>query len=139
MSLLQNEVPQETTEALIRDCRGAGHLVFWNLAPTVARPPARDVLAAVDCLICNRNELAALTGRARSSSDDGEGVEQDGRTPLAWGVRSVIVTLGRSGSVYITPESVHSVPAFPVDAVDTVEPGTATAECSPPRWRRAWT
>jgi ribokinase len=123
ISLLQNEVPQETTEALIRDARAAGHRVFWNLAPTVAREPARDVLAAVDCLICNRNELAALMGRPRSSSDDPQGVEQDARMPLEWGVKSVIVTLGRNGSVYVTREGVQSVPAFKVEAVDTVGAG----------------
>lgn len=123
VSLFQNEVPQETTEALIRDARAAGHRVFWNLAPTVARPPSRDVLAAVDCLICNRNELAALMGRARSSSDDLEGVERDARVPLGWGVGSVIVTLGRKGSVYVTAGGSQAVPAFEVQAVDTVGAG----------------
>ncbi len=123
VSLFQNEVPQDTTEALIRECRRAGHRVFWNLAPTVARPPARDVLAAVDCLICNRNELAALMGRARSSSDDRDGVEQDARVPLEWGVGSVIVTLGRKGSVYVSPARAEAVAAFEVKAVDTVGAG----------------
>ncbi len=123
VSLFQNEVPQETTEALIRDARAAGHRVFWNLAPSVARPPAADVLAVVDCLICNRNELAALMGRARSSSDDREGVEQDARVPLGWGVGSVIVTLGRKGSLYVTAAGAQAVPAFAVQAVDTVGAG----------------
>jgi ribokinase len=123
VSLLQNEVPQDTTEGLIRDARAAGHRVFWNLAPTVARAPAPDVLAAVDCLICNRNELAALMGRARSSSDDQEGVEQDARVPLSWGVGSVIVTLGRKGSVYVTAAGAQAVAAFEVNAVDTVGAG----------------
>ena len=123
VSLLQNEIPQDTTEALIRAAHAAGHAVFWNLAPTVERAPARDVLAALDCLICNRNELAALMGRARSSSDDLEGVEQDARVPLEWGVKSVIVTLGRKGSVYVDAAGVKRVRAFEVKAVDTVGAG----------------
>lgn len=123
VSLLQNEIPQDTTEALIRTCRAAGHTVFWNLAPTVARTPAREVFSVVECLICNRNELAVLAGRERSSSDDMAGVETDGRAALEWGVHSVIVTLGRKGSVHITPSGMDSTPGFPVDAVDTVGAG----------------
>ena len=123
VSLFQNEVPPDTTEELIRRCRAAGHTVFWNLAPTVARMPSRDVLAAVDCLICNRNELAALTGRHRSSSDDAAGAEQDGRVLLQQGVHSVIVTLGRNGSLFVTAGGAEAVPAFPVDSVDTVGAG----------------
>jgi ribokinase len=123
VSLFQNEIPQDTTEALILAARGAGHKVYWTLAPTASRPPARAVLAAVDCLICNRNELAALMGRARSSSDDREGVEQDARVPLDWGAGSVIVTLGRRGSVYVSRAGVEAVAAFEVKAVDTVGAG----------------
>jgi ribokinase len=123
VSLFQNEVPQETTEALILRARAAGHSVFWNLAPTLARRPLEEALRAVECLVCNRNELAGLTGRPRLTSDDPAGVEEDARVPLAWGVRSLIVTLGRKGSMLITSAGVHAVPAFAVEAVDTVGAG----------------
>ena len=102
VSLFQNEVPQATTEALIVAAKAAGHVVFWNLAPTLSRRPSEEALRAVDCLICNRNELADLTGRPRSTSDDPSGMEEDARVPLSWGVRSLIVTLGRKGSTWIT-------------------------------------
>jgi ribokinase len=123
VSLFQNEVPQETTEALILKAHAAGHTVFWNLAPTVSRRPAEETLRAVDCLICNRNELADLTGRQRLSSDDPHGVEDEARIPLGWGIRSLIVTLGRKGSMHITAARVESVNAFDVTAVDTVGAG----------------
>jgi len=123
VSLFQNEVPQETTEALILRAKKAGHTVFWNLAPTLSRKPADHALHAVDCLICNRNELADLTGRPRSTSDDPSGMEDDARVPLSWGVRSLIVTLGRKGSTYITASGAQAVPAFAVEAVDTVGAG----------------
>jgi ribokinase len=123
VSLFQNEVPQDSTEALILKTRAAGHTVFWNLAPTLSRRPSEEALRAVDCLICNRNELAALIGRPRSSSDDSQGVAADARVPLAWGVRSLIVTLGRKGSVHVTRSSVQAVSAFEVQAVDTVGAG----------------
>jgi ribokinase len=123
VSLFQNEVPQDSTEALILKVRAAGHTVFWNLAPTVSRRPSEQTLRAVECLICNRNELAGLTGRPRLDSDDPRGVEEDARVPLAWGVRSLIVTLGRKGSVHVTAAGVRAVRAFEVKAVDTVGAG----------------
>jgi ribokinase len=123
VSLFQNEVPQETTEALILRACAAGHRVFWNLAPTLNRRPSDDALHAVDCLICNRNELADLTGRPRLASDDRHGVEVDARVPLEWGVRSLIVTLGRNGSMHLTSEGVTAVRAYDVTAVDTVGAG----------------
>jgi len=123
VSLFQNEIPQETTEALILRARAAGHTVFWNLAPTLSRRPVDEALRAVECLICNRNELADLAGRPRSTSDDPAGVEEDARVPLAWGVRSLIVTLGRKGSMLITAAGMQAVRAFPVEAVDTVGAG----------------
>jgi ribokinase len=123
VSLFQNEVPQDATEALILKARAAGHTVFWNLAPTLSRRPLEQALRAVDCLICNRNELAGLTGRPRLSSDDPQGVEEDARAPLAWGVRSLIVTLGRKGSMHVTSTGAQTVRAFEVKAVDTVGAG----------------
>ena len=123
VSLFQNEVPQHSTEALILKARAARHTVFWNLAPTLSRRPSEEALRAVDCLICNRNELAGLTGRPRLSSDDSEGVQEDARVPLAWGVRSLIVTLGRKGSMYVTTGGVQAMRAFEVKAVDTVGAG----------------
>jgi ribokinase len=123
VSLFQNEVPQDSTEALILRARAAGHTVFWNLAPTLTRRPSEQALRAVDCLICNRNELAGLTGRPRLSSDDPRGVEEDARVPLAWGVRSLIVTLGGKGSMHVTSAGVQAVRAFEVKAIDTVGAG----------------
>ena len=123
VSLFQNEVPQDTTETLIVKARATGYTVFWNLAPTLSRRPSEDALREVDCLICNRNELAGLTGRPRMSSDDAEGVEEDARVLLEWGVRSLIVTLGRRGSMYVTAAGVTAVRAYEVNAVDTVGAG----------------
>jgi ribokinase len=116
VSLLQNEVPQEATERLIVKAREAGHTVLWNLAPTLSRRPADASLRAVDFLICNRNELAALVGRQ-------EGVEEAAHIPLGWGVRSLVVTLGRLGSLWVSAKGMVRVPAFPVEAVDTVGAG----------------
>jgi ribokinase len=117
ISLFQNEVPQAATENLILRARAAGHMVLWNIAPTLGRPPAPGALRGLDYLICNRNELAAVTGAAGDP-------ETAARLPLAWGVRNVIVTLGGEGSVWIGEGgSPVRQRAFPVHSVDTVGAG----------------
>jgi ribokinase len=123
VSLLQNEIPQEAAESLVVTARKARHVVLWNLAPTLSRRPVDAALRAVDFLICNRNELAALTGRPPTGGDEIEAVVADARLPLVWGVRNMIVTLGRRGSVWVSPSEVVRQEVFPVEAVDTVGAG----------------
>jgi len=119
VTLFQNEIPQATTEALIRECRQRKMLVLWNTAPACQEIPPRETLEAVDFLICNQPELNALAG------------EGDNRT-LAhelrnWGVANVVVTLGDKGSILVTGKETYHQEAFPVDVVDTV--GTGDCFC----------
>ena len=118
--MFQNEIPMAVTEQLILRAREAGHAVIWNIAPTIEARPAAATLSALDYLVCNRNELLALTGASPGSE-----VEVDGlaRIPLEWGVRNLIVTLGREGSLWVNPAGTTSQPAFRVEAVDTVGAG----------------
>ena len=116
VSLFQNEVPQEAIEELILAAHGAGHLVLWNLAPSVTRRPADATMRAVDFLICNRNEIVDVTGMQGDP-------ETAARTLFARGVRAIIATLGREGSLLIREQGTLRVKAFPVNAVDTVGAG----------------
>ena len=116
VALFQNEIPRETTEALISRTRQAGCVVMWNIAPTIGRRPGPDILGLVEYLVCNKNEINALVGGK-------DNVENQARTPLAWGVKNVIVTLGRKGSIWVTANSVHHQDAFPVEAIDAVGAG----------------
>ncbi len=117
VSLFQNEVPQEATEQLVVASRRAGHRVLWNIAPTLSRRPTAESLTAIDYLICNRNELAALAG---TEGDPGKAA----RIPLGWGVKKVLVTLGRDGSILVSAEDQElRIEAFRVEAVDTVGAG----------------
>jgi ribokinase len=116
VSLFQNEVPRETTEALIRKTKRAGCVVMWNIAPTVGRRPGPELLGLVDYLVCNKNEIQALVGAD-------EALETQARVPLAWGVKNIIVTLGRKGSFWLNGQEIHRQEAFSVDAVDAVGAG----------------
>ncbi|HEY9594277.1 MAG TPA: ribokinase [Spirochaetia bacterium] len=123
VSLLQNEIPQEASEKLVLLARAAGHVVMWNLAPTLSRRPSAEALRAVDYLICNRNELAALTGRPQSADEELSSVEEDARRALALGPGNLIVTLGRKGSFCLSSKGIERQEAFRVEAVDTVGAG----------------
>jgi ribokinase len=118
--MFQNEVPTDVTQDLIVKAHEAGHVVIWNIAPTIETHPSAAALAAVDYLVCNRNELLALTGSAEGS---GTPLEDLARLPLAWGVRSLVVTLGRDGSMWVREGAIVRQPAFRVEAVDTVGAG----------------
>ncbi len=124
VSMFQNEIPLEVTEALIARAHAAGHAVIWNIAPTIERRPAAVTLAAVDYLVCNRNELLALTGAAHDST---AAVEDLACLPLGWGVANLVVTLGRDGSLWVSPAGTVRQAAFRVQAVDTVGAGDCFA------------
>jgi len=119
VTLFQNEIPQATTEALIRECRKRKMLVLWNTAPACQERPSRETLEAVDFLICNRPELNALAGQG-----DNRTLARELRN---WGVANVVVTLGDKGSILVTGKETYHQEAFPVDVVDTV--GTGDCFC----------
>ncbi len=123
VSLLQNEVPQEVSEELIGRAHRAGHVVMWNLAPTIGRRPSRETLAAVDYLVCNGNELAALTGKPVADDQGDDGTERRAREALDLGARALLVTRGARGSLLVTRDNSLRVEAYPVTAVDTVGAG----------------
>ncbi len=119
VALFQNEIPQSTTESLIRRCKSREMLVVWNVAPACRERPAHQTIQAVDFLVCNRLELVALVGDGDDETLAGE--------LRSWGAASVIVTLGESGSLVVTADGTHRQGAFPVDVLDTV--GTGDCFC----------
>jgi ribokinase len=113
--LLQMEVPAEENAALIARARAAGTRVLLNLAP--ATPLPRAALGALDLLIANEHEAAAL-GAALGCAGSAAALH------AALGI-AVAVTLGEAGAEAMTAEGALTVPAFPVLAVDTTGAGDA--------------
>lgn len=109
--LTQLETPLVTVAAYAQAARAAGVRVMLNVAPAAAVPPA--LLAAVDVLVANEEELVALAG-ARGSIV--ERLASLG-TPIA------IATLGARGCCAWSDEGAVLQPAFRVDAVDTTAAG----------------
>ncbi|MFJ5231532.1 ribokinase [Kitasatospora sp. NPDC088391] len=118
--LVQHEIAAEVVAAAVLRAGQQGGTVVLNPAP--ARAVAPEVLAAVDVLVPNLGELAALLGTGRPDGLDGARALLE-RSELPCG--AVVVTLGADGALVKrsgVPGLVH-LPAPTVDAVDTVGAG----------------
>jgi ribokinase len=109
--ILQLETPLPTVIAYARSAREAGVRVILNAAPARALPP--ELLAAIDVLVVNEEELAAIAGR------EGTIAERLARI----GVPCIVVTLGARGACAFAEGRFLLQPAFAVTPVDTTAAG----------------
>ncbi|WP_077036492.1 ribokinase [Pelomonas sp. KK5] len=109
--LMQLETPIETITAYARAARAAGVKVVLNAAPAQALPG--ELLDAVDVLIVNEGELAAIAGAGRV-----------GDLLARLKVPTVVVTLGSRGCCARVEGSGYRLqPSFPIEALDTTAAG----------------
>lgn len=109
--VLQLETPLPTVVAYARAARAARVRVILNAAP--ARPLPAELLASIDVLVVNEDELAAIAGPAGSI------IERLGRLD----VPCVVVTLGSRGACAMLDGRLHFQPSFTVSTVDTTAAG----------------
>ncbi len=111
--LLQLELPLEGVVAAALAVRDAPTQVILTPAPARELPP--ELLDAVDLLVPNEHEAAAITGH----TDPGKALDALlGRVPEA------IITLGSRGALYGSRDGARlHVPAVQVRAVDTTAAG----------------
>ena len=111
--LVQNEISQ--LAYLVEQAAARGMQVVYN--PSPCNDTAKSVdLAAVRYLIVNETEALGMTG-----SQNPESIRQFIREKYPH--LTVVMTLGKDGSVYCTPEQTVRQSAFLVDAVDTTAAG----------------
>ncbi len=111
--LLQLELPMAAVVEAARFARSSGAATVLTPSPVVALPDA--LLDATDLIVANEYEIVELAG----------GVEPIAAAYLlARPGRDVLVTLGAAGVVYVQAGApALSVPAFPVEVVDTTAAG----------------
>ncbi|WP_432185902.1 ribokinase [Streptomyces sp. Tue6028] len=115
--LLQLEIPLEAVVAGARAARRHG--VRTILTPSPAQPLAAELLGAIDLLLPNEHEAAALTGVTDPYEAAAALLEQ---------VPQVVVTLGAAGSLYAARGARPlTVPAPRVTAVDSTGAGDTFA------------
>ncbi len=109
--VMQLETPLTTVTAFAQAARAAGVKVLLNAAPAQALPA--PLLAAIDVLVVNESELAAIVGEQGSIAD----------RLAATGVACAVVTLGGRGCCALEDGKYLVQPAFTVDPVDTTAAG----------------
>ncbi|MHA6723962.1 ribokinase [Sphingomonas sp. RS2018] len=109
--VLQLETPMATVTAYARAARSAGVKVLLNVAP--AQSVSAELLAAVDVLVANEEELVIIAGRGQWISDRLAAVD----------VPAAVVTLGARGCCARVDGKLLFQPAFRVEATDTTAAG----------------
>jgi len=119
--LLQLEVPLDAVQRAVTIAHQAKALVVLNPAPAPTQPVPSSLIERVDVLTPNRAEASALVGRPVGTVAEAHQAVQELRQR---GPGRVVITLGKDGAAACEAEPVH-VPAWQVEAVDTVAAGDA--------------
>lgn len=124
--VVQMEIPIETIEKIFQ-IASEGE-VYKILNPAPLNPIPVDVLKNIDIIIPNEGELFrlhSLLGFSELTSELKENIIQASKDITTLGVKIVITTLGSKGSLVYDGEKdeILEIPAFKVDAVDTVGAG----------------
>ena len=120
--LLQMEIPLDVSLEAARIARRMGVRVIYDPAPPSKIP--LSCYDAFDIIAPNQSEAEVLTGVA--VEDVGSAYEA-ASILRERGVRVALVKLGEQGVVYSGDQGVGHVPAFEVDAIDTVAAGDGFA------------
>ena len=116
--MTQYEVPQETVARAMKLGHKHKKLTIWNPAP--AKPFDRDMLKHVDLLTPNESETRLLLG---VPPDDPTPTAQLARGLLDLGVKRVVVTLGKHGSMIVTSHGSEMIPPLKIKALDATGAG----------------
>lgn len=119
--LTQLEIPMETVRAAAEQARAMGVRVV--LVPAPKRSVPTEILRLADIIIANREEISEAL--PESTYDP----ELDARRMARLGVKTVIVTLGARGAIYLEdPDGpAIAVAPYPINAVDSTGAGDAFA------------
>lgn len=117
--ICQLEIPDATVGHALKRARALGKTVILNPAPA-SRPLPADWFVAIDYLIPNESEAAALSGLPVDSLQSAESAASQ---LIAMGAGKVIITLGAQGSLFANGKGFEHFPAPKVKAVDTTAAG----------------
>ncbi|HRV91429.1 MAG TPA: ribokinase, partial [Anaerolineae bacterium] len=118
--LLQLEIPLDMIVAAAKLARQHNVTVLLDPAPAQALPA--ELYPLIDIITPNEIEAGQLVDFPIKSQDDAQHAAQ---RLLSRGVKTVVIKMGAVGVVCATAESADFVPAFSVQAVDTVAAGDA--------------
>ena len=120
--LLQMEIPLDVSLEAARIARRMGVRVIYDPAPPSEIP--LSCYDAFDIIAPNQSEAEVLTG---VTVDDIRSAYEAASILRERGARVALIKLGEQGVVYSADQGVGHVPAFEVDAIDTVAAGDGFA------------
>ena len=123
--LVQNEIPLDTTRAVLSLAKSAGTTTIFNVAPA-ARLLQED-FHVIDYLMVNEHEFEITTGRTLSAPKDVRAVIKDAQELSAQVGSTIVVTLGALGAIAANQEHTWAVDGHPVDVVDATGAGDCFA------------
>jgi ribokinase len=118
--LLQLEVPLEASRQLAEAAHRRGVTVILDPAP--AESLDDGLLGTVDIITPNEVEAETLVGFPVKNVDD---AARAASSLVARGAGAAVIKMGERGAVCQTGHTVEKIPAFDVQAVDTVAAGDA--------------
>lgn len=119
--IAQLEIPLDSVTYALRVAHDAGALTILNPAP--ARQLSSELLQNIDVIIPNETEAAQLTGLPVHDFDS---AAQAAHALQQMGARSVIITLGDKGALWLNENAdAQQVMPFQVQVVDTTAAGDA--------------
>lgn len=123
--VLQLEISLETVYYAIDFANRHNIPALLNPAPATK---SLDIAAACKCdfFVPNETELEILTGMPVNTLEE---IERAAQSLIAKGLKNVVVTMGEKGSMWLSRDQTHRVPAFRVNAADTSGAGDAFIGC----------
>ncbi len=119
--LLQLEIPIDAVLSAAKAAHKAGVTVILDPAPATTDLPS-ELYPLIDIITPNEVEASQLVGFSVDGEDSAMLAAQKLRDR---GVKNAIIKLGAQGVVWATATEMSFVPAFPIQAVDTVAAGDA--------------
>src|SRR5699024_6917177 len=119
--ILQMEIPYETVKYVIDICQKNGIKIIFNPAPATSQIED-EVIKKIDVLIPNETELFILAGKKEPSLDNMENIA---REVYNKGCRTLIVTLGSQGGIYLDNSKIKYFESKKVKTIDTTAAGDA--------------
>ena len=116
--MTQLEIPLDTIDYLVQFAHDHAIPLLLNPAPAVKLKD--EVLRHVTWLTPNQGELSILSGMPCATLDQ---TITAALKMIDIGVKTVVVTMGSSGCLYVDHDHIQHIPAFKVDVVDTVGAG----------------
>lgn len=115
--MLQMEIPIATVKKACEIAKQSNTPVMLNVAP--AHAIDEDLIRLVDTLVVNETEIETICGKQISKIGEEAVIDM----LLSMGAKTVILTLGKRGSIVKSKSHTHQILAYEVKTVDTTAAG----------------